>query len=562
MTFIIFAILFLPLIGSIFSGFLGRHVSKRVVSIFSVGSVFTAFLLALFAFLNMEGILTFFSVDFGEGKEIVAKLFEWITAGQFSVDFGLLLDPLSMLMVLVITGVGFLIHLYSVGYMEHDGDYSRYFAFLNLFTFSMLALVLADNFLLLFFGWEMVGLCSYLLIGFWFNKNSAALAAKKAFIVNRIGDFGFLLGIFMIFAIFGTLDYFEVFANVGLLEKGGLAATAIGLLLFVGAAGKSAQIPLYVWLPDAMEGSTPVSALIHAATMVTAGVYMISRTSGIYELAPIALGVIAVLGALTALLAALIAIANNDIKRVLAYSTVSQLGYMFLATGVGAYSAAMFHMTSHAFMKALLFLAAGSVMHAMADETDIRKMGGLRKKIPVTWAVFLVGVLAMSGLPPLVGFFSKDLILENVFLDGNTLLWVVGVATAMFTAFYLLRAYFLTFHGEKRYDEKVVHPHESPPVMLIPLVVLAGLSIVGGLLWVAIPGGFAPLEHFLKPVLDTYHHESDYSTIWMLIGISVASSRGWDCACLHALRKRIGFRRSTEEAGSNPYIDGEQVLCR
>jgi len=531
MHFIVYAILFLPLLGAIINGFLGRRFSKGLVGWIACGSVGIAFLLSVLSLLEMESVINLFAqfpADV-EHKSLVAPLFDWISVGDFSVNFSLLLDPLSMLMLMVITGVGFLIHVYSVGYMAHDKDFSRYFAFLNLFSFSMLALVLADNFLLLFFGWEMVGLCSYLLIGFWFNKESAALAAKKAFIVNRIGDFGFLLGIFLIFAVFGTLDYAGVFgAAEGTLVAGGIAATAIGLLLFVGAAGKSAQIPLYVWLPDAMEGPTPVSALIHAATMVTAGVYMIARTHVLYGLAPDAMAVVALLGALTAILAAAIAIGNNDIKRVLAYSTVSQLGYMFLAVGVGAYSAAMFHMTSHAFMKALLFLAAGSVMHAMSDETDIRKMGGLKDKIPVTWIVFLVGVLAMSGIPPLVGFFSKDLILENVFFaPGGTLLWVIGVATALMTAFYLLRAYLITFHGEARYDKSEVHPHESPPVMLWPLRILAAASVLGGVLWIALPGvGWAPLEHFLESVVHTVHHDVEASTLWMLLGISVIVALG------------------------------------
>jgi NADH-quinone oxidoreductase subunit L len=506
---------------------------KRAVGLIGCLSIAGAFGISLWAFLELFN-------STAAKPEFAQTLFSWIATGNFSVDFSILVDPLSALMLLVITGVGFLIHVYSIGYMSHDEDYSRYFAWLNLFTFSMLVLVLASNFLLLFVGWELVGLCSYFLIGFWFTKNSAALAAKKAFVVNRIGDFGFMLGIFLIFALFGTLAYGDVFHDAnGVLTEG--LATAIALLLFVGAIGKSAQIPLYVWLPDAMEGPTPVSALIHAATMVTAGVYMIARTHVIFEMAPTALLVVAIVGALTALLAAAIALVSNDIKRVLAYSTVSQLGYMFLATGVGAYASGMFHLTSHAFMKALLFLGAGSVMHAMSDKTDIREMGGLRKKIPWTWMTFLVGVLAMSGLPPLVGFFSKDLILENVFFSGQTMLWVVGLFTAALTAFYLLRAYFLTFHGKPRYDESKIQPHESPPVMVWPLRILALLSIAGGILWIPFLG-FKPLENFLAPVFDhgdngahaVEHHGSIFglelgevalivlSVLVALIGIGIA----------------------------------------
>jgi NADH-quinone oxidoreductase subunit L len=373
---------------------------------------------------------------------------------------------------------------------------------LNLFTFSMLLLVLADNFLLLFVGWELVGLCSYLLIGFWFTKPSAAAAAKKAFIVNRIGDFGFMIGLFLVFAAFGTFDYSEVFAQAStVLVYGGALALAITLLLFVGAVGKSAQIPLYVWLPDAMEGPTPVSALIHAATMVTAGVYMVARTHALYELAPVSLAVVAAIGAATAFFAATMALFNNDIKRVLAYSTISQLGYMFMATGVGAFAVGMYHLTGQAFTKALLFLAAGSVMHALGgEETDMRKMGGLRVKLPHTWAVFLIGALSMSAIFPFVSFFSKDLILEEAFVQGRWGLWLLGLLTAMLTAFYMLRAYFLTFHGKPRYDVNTVKPHESPPVMLWPLWGLAALATVGGLLWISWLG-FTPLKDFLAPVL-------------------------------------------------------------
>jgi NADH-quinone oxidoreductase subunit L len=491
---LVWIVLVLPLLGAVVNGLFGRRMPKRWVSWIGPGSVGLAFVAALWVLLDL---LTFPPDE----RFFALTLFDWIPAGGLDAKFSLLIDPLSTLMILVVTGVGFLIHAYSVGYMGHDPDYSRYFSWLNLFTFSMLLLVLADNFLLLFVGWELVGLCSYLLIGFWFTRPSAAAAAKKAFIVNRVGDFGFMIGLFLIFAAFGTFNYSEVFAQAStVLAYGGALALAITLLLFIGATGKSAQIPLYVWLPDAMEGPTPVSALIHAATMVTAGVYMVARTHVLYELAPVSLAVVAAIGAVTAFFAATMALFNNDIKRVLAYSTISQLGYMFLATGVGAFAAGMYHLTSHAFMKALLFLAAGSVMHALGgEETDLRKMGGLRSKLPTIWAVFLIGSLAISGIPPLVGFFSKDLILEETFLSGNTTLWALGLLTAALTAFYMLRAHFLAFHGKPRYDADTVHPHESPPVMLWPLRGLAVLTIAGGVLWISWLG-FTPLADFLEPV--------------------------------------------------------------
>lgn len=491
---LIWLVLLLPLLGSVINGLFGRHMPKPLIGWVACGSIGIAFLLSVRVLLDLLALPP-------DERMFTQTLFDWIVTGNLSSQISLLVDPLSTLMLLVVTGVGFLIHVYSVGYMGHDPDYSRYFSWLNLFMFSMLLLVLADNFLLLFVGWELVGLCSYLLIGFWFNKHSAAAAAKKAFIVNRVGDFGFMIGLFLLFATFGTFDYLNIFESAGgVLPYGSLLATTITLLLFAGAVGKSAQIPLYVWLPDAMEGPTPVSALIHAATMVTAGVYMVARTHVLYELAPVSLAIVAAIGAVTALMAASIALVNNDIKRVLAYSTVSQLGYMFLAAGVGAFSAGMFHLTSQAFTKALLFLAAGSVMHALGgEETDMRKMGGLSRKLPWTWAIFLIGALSMSGIFPFVAFFSKDLILEEVFVSGNRALWLIGLLTVLLTAFYMLRAHFLTFHGKPRYDEKAVHPHESPPVMLWPMRGLAALALFGGMLWISFIG-FAPLNEFLKPV--------------------------------------------------------------
>ncbi len=492
----VWLVLALPLVGALYNGLRGARASKRTVGAVACGSVGLAFLVGIYVLVSLLG-------HPAEERQFTQTLFDWISIGSFDVAFSFLVDPLSVLMILVVTGVGFLIHVYSIGYMGEDEAYSRYFAWLNLFTFSMLLLVLADNFLLMFMGWELVGLCSYLLIGFWFTRPSAAQAAKKAFVVNRVGDLGFMIGLFVLFATFGTFDYLTIFQQAPeTLALGGGLVTAITLLWFVGAAGKSAQIPLYVWLPDAMEGPTPVSALIHAATMVTAGVYMVVRANVLYQLAPVTLGVIAAIGAVTALFAATIALVNNDIKRVLAYSTVSQLGYMFLATGVGAFAVGMYHLTSHAFMKALLFLGAGSVMHAMADRTDMREMGGLRQKIPWTAIVFLIGALGLSGIPPFVGFFSKDLILEETFATGHIVLWLVGVGTALLTAFYMLRAYFMTFEGEPRYNESDVHPHESPHVMLGPLGGLAALSTVGGALWISL-AGFAPLEHFLEPAIAT-----------------------------------------------------------
>jgi NADH-quinone oxidoreductase subunit L len=429
-------------------------------------------------------------------------VYRWIGAGDFQANFALQIDPLSAVMLLVVSGVSFLIHVYSTGYMAEDRGYARYFTYLNLFVFSMLLLVTANNFLVLYVGWELVGLCSYLLIGFWYERKAAADAGKKAFIVNRIGDFGFALGVMLIFVTFGSLDYQDVFAGAPqMLAVGSVTATAITLLLFLGATGKSAQIPLYVWLPDAMEGPTPVSALIHAATMVTAGVYMVARTHALFELAPFSLSVVATIGAATAFYAATIALVQTDIKRMLAYSTISQLGYMFLAVGVGTYAAGIFHLTTHAFFKALLFLGAGSVMHALGGEANMLKMGGLRLKLPVTYWSFLVGALAISGFPGFSGFFSKDAILWQAFASprGSTILWGIGLVTAALTAFYALRAVFLTFHGEPRLTaEAEGHIHEPPSNMALPMVLLAAL---GGYLGLpGILGGSDAFGSFLAPV--------------------------------------------------------------
>ena len=479
-------IVLFPLLGAVFNLFLGPRYGRRVVNWVSPGMVFLAFCFAFAAFVQLP-----------DGGALVDSVYPWIYSGALQVDMVLRVDPLSGTMIMVITGVGFLIHVYSVGYMAHDDDVVRYFAYLNLFTTAMLLLVLGDNILLLFVGWEGVGLCSYLLIGFWYTDDAKASAGKKAFIVNRIGDAGFLLGLFLLFWSLGahgvwTLSFSEIEAHAAVLPVP--TVTLICLLFFVGAAGKSAQIPLYVWLPDAMAGPTPVSALIHAATMVTAGIYLIARMHFLYSLSHTALAVVAVVGAVTALFAATIALVQTDIKKVLAYSTVSQLGYMFLGLGVGAYAAGVFHVMTHAFFKALLFLGAGSVIHGMSEEQDIRKMGGLKTKMPTTYGTFAIGCLAIAGFPFLSGFFSKDLILEHAFGSphGSPLLWLMGTLGAGLTAFYMFRLFFVTFWGENRSDPEVArHIHESPQAMTIPLVVLAILSLIGG--YFTLPELLSPL---------------------------------------------------------------------
>ena len=521
----------LPLAGAAINGFLGRRSSKTAVTTIALVFPGLAFALALWIAFGFSSA----AAPYG------CHLAHWIRSGSFSADFAFYLDQLSLVMLLVVTGVGFLIHVYSVGYMSEDPSYYRFFTYLNLFMFFMLTLILANNYLLMFIGWEGVGLASYLLIGFWFTKDSAASAGKKAFIVNRIGDFGFLIGLFLIIQHFGSLNFTEVFSKVQPLPaetSGAGLLTAIGILLMVGACGKSAQIPLYVWLPDAMEGPTPVSALIHAATMVTAGVYMVSRSHVIFERAPMALTVVAIIGTLTALFAATIGITQTDIKKVLAYSTVSQLGYMFMACGVGAFSAGIFHLMTHAFFKGLLFLGAGSVIHAVGGEQDMRKMGGLRSYIPWTTAVMGVATLAIAGIPPFAGFWSKDEILWKAFSSehGSWIYWLIGVITAFITSFYMFRLLFMTFagdyrgahvddHGHGTHDAHGGHghgePHESPAVMLIPLMILAVLSLVGGL--VGIGNGF---EHFLAPVFgsvpEAAGEAASHGTELLLMGISVA----------------------------------------
>src|SRR6202167_965369 len=494
-------ILALPLLGSAINGLFGKAFSKLLVNTFAVGSVALSFVAAA------EAVREFFLLAPSQ-IPFVKSYFTWLMGGEatahpFRVDFALQIDQLTVVMLMVVTFVGMLIHIYSTGYMAHEDGYYRFFCYLNLFMFFMLTLVTGANLIVMFVGWEGVGLCSYLLIGFYFLKKSAVDAGKKAFIVTRIGDFGFTVGILMVFATFGTVTFGEIFPQVGSISTPVL--TTICLLLFTGAIGKSAQLPLYVWLPDAMEGPTPVSALIHAATMVTAGVYMVARMNPLFSRAPAAMLVVAIVGAVTAFYTATIGLVQTDIKKVLAYSTVSQLGYMFLACGVGAYGAGIFHLMTHAFFKGLLFLAAGSVIHAMGGEQDMRKMGGLRKKIPITYWTMFAGTLAIAGVPLFSGFFSKEAILDAA-KDGpfaNVPLWTLGILGAMLTSFYMFRLLFLTFFGEPRYDEHKVHVHESPKNMTVPLMLLALLAVGGG--WFALPtmiGGPDHFANFLRPVFE------------------------------------------------------------
>src|SRR5262245_54605925 len=529
-----FAILWLipviPLLGATINGIFGKRLPKKAIGIIGAGSIALSFLISLRLFIAMLNVPE-------SELPIIRNYFMWIQSGQFQAQFGLMLDHLTGLMILIVTGVGFLIHIYSIGYMSHEEGFYRYFAYLNLFVFFMLTLVLANNFLLMFVGWEGVGLCSYLLIGFWFKRKSATDAGKKAFIVNRVGDFGFILAIMLIYWTFERVDFQGVFlqlqnATLFAVEPLGSVGvlTTICLLLFLGAAGKSAQFPLYVWLPDAMEGPTPVSALIHAATMVTAGVYMVARSGELFNHAPGALLVVASVGIFTAVFAASIGLVQTDIKKVLAYSTVSQLGYMFLACGAGAYAAGIFHLMTHAFFKALLFLGAGSVIHGLNGLQDIRKMGGLRHLMPWTYRTFLVGTLAITGMPGLAGFFSKDAILWAAwnYPDYGKLLWSLGVVTAGFTSFYMFRLVILTFHGSPRYSEhEVHHVHESPGLMLAPLIILAILSIVSGYIGVpAILGGSDHLRQFLTPGAGETESESLGSgqVQTVLMGISTGAA--------------------------------------
>jgi NADH-quinone oxidoreductase subunit L len=514
-------ILLFPALGVVFNLFFGARSGRGAVNVVGPGVMFAAFGVATWAFLTL--------LRMPPGGVLVTHLWGWIEAGPFHADLGLRVDALSGVMVMIVTGVGALIHLYSVGYMAHDEDFARFFTYMNLFALSMLILVLADNLLMMFIGWEGVGLCSYLLISFWYTNPQFAYNGRKAFVVTRIGDAGFLLGIFTIVATLGahgvwTVNFVELRNNATLL--GPAAATAACFLLFIGATGKSAQIPLYVWLPDAMVGPTPVSALIHAATMVTAGVYMIARLGFMFTMAPGTLDLVATIGAMTALFAASIALVQPDIKKVLAYSTISQLGYMFLGVGSGAYASGIFHVMTHAFFKGLLFLCAGSVMHALGGEQDMNKMGGLRKKIPITFWTMFIATLAISAIFPFSGYFSKDLILDSAYESGHFWLWLIGVVTAGLTSFYMFRLIFMTFFGESRVDpDKVPHIHESPAVMTIPLIVLAILATVGG--WVNIPDQLlwgdtfvrflAPAVGNFKPVVEA----SSFDLSLLAIGASL-----------------------------------------
>jgi NADH-quinone oxidoreductase subunit L len=500
-------IVLVPLLGAVVNGLLNRRIPRQAAGLLACAAVGISFVMSVVVFLRLTGMPA-------DGRFVSDTVATWMGLGNFRVDLAFSMDPLSAVMALVVTGVGFLIHIYSLGYMSHDAGFQRFFTYLNLFIFAMMTLILGENLLMLFVGWEGVGLCSYLLISFWFSDEANAAAGKKAFVVNRVGDFGFLLGIFLI----GThllphMDGSEgVFSFQTMQHHADLlapAATAICLLLFVGATGKSAQIPLYIWLPDAMAGPTPVSALIHAATMVTAGVYMVARMNFLYIQSETALMVVAVVGAATAFFASTIALTQNDIKKVLAYSTVSQLGYMFLACGVGAFAYGIFHVMTHAFFKALLFLGSGSVIHAMSDEQDMRVMGGLKKKLPITFWTFLIGTFAIAGVFPLAGFFSKDEILWKAFSSeyGSKILWLIGFIAAGMTAFYMMRLVVLTFFGENRATPEVQsHIHESPATMTMPLVVLAVLSVVGG--WIGWPhfmGGGAWFSQWLEPVFSVAH---------------------------------------------------------
>jgi NADH-quinone oxidoreductase subunit L len=551
----------LPFAGFLINGTLGRKLPRALVS--AVALLFTLIpaLLVLWLWITMKSA--------GAPESITSNLGPWIQITGLTVNFSFFVDHLTLIMLGVVTGVGFLIHIYSVGYMAEEEGYWRFFAYLNLFMFFMLVLVLSSSFLLLFVGWEGVGLASYLLIGFYFKKDSAANAGKKAFIVNRIGDFGFLLAMFLLVAHFGSLDFSKIFSAISQHAEwqGAGFITSIALLLVLGATGKSAQIPLYVWLPDAMEGPTPVSALIHAATMVTAGVYMVARCHTLFDRSPAALTVVAVIGAATAIFAACIGLVQHDIKRVLAYSTVSQLGYMFLACGVGAFESGIFHLMTHAFFKALLFLGAGSVIHALSGEQDMRKMGGLAKRIPVTYWTMTMGVIAIAGIPPLAGFFSKDEILYRAFTSTNPLgklLWLVGLITAGMTSFYMFRLWYKTFWGEPRFEEhpshseaehhaeeaghdpgQAAHPHgvhESPLVMTVPLMILAVLSVIGGLVGIPIAfGGSDEAEHFLEPVFNEPFANPGSHSLEVglaLVSISVAVL-GWYVARVFYYKKPL-----------------------
>lgn len=511
----------LPLIGFLIIGLGRNRLPHALIGILGSGVVILSFILSCVLFADV-----YQARALEQNASFTVSVFDWIQVGNLKIGLSFLVDPLSSIMLLIVTGIGSLIHIYSTGYMKTDPGFGKFFSFLNLFIFFMLLLVLGSNYLVMFIGWEGVGLCSYLLIGFWYKNSAFASAGKKAFVMNRIGDLGFLLAVITIFVTFGSIEFASVFPQAAGMNMGDSTLLLITLLLFVAATGKSAQIPLFTWLPDAMAGPTPVSALIHAATMVTAGIYMIARSNILFTLSPITLQVVAVVGLATAILAAAIAITQNDIKRVLAYSTVSQLGYMFLGLGVGAFTGAFFHVITHAFFKALLFLGAGSVIHAMSNEQDMRSMGGLKKKLPITFITMLIATIAIAGIPPLSGFFSKDEILAHAFAS-NKALWIGGFIGALFTSFYMFRMLFLTFYGKFRgtYEEEK-HVHESPVSMTFPLIVLAVLSLVGGLINLPeVLGGNHGLASFLTPVFAdsaavTGAFSLDHNTEYVLMAIS------------------------------------------
>jgi len=541
-------IILFPLIGVIINGLLGPKIkNEKVIGTIGSGVIGLSFAIAALIFGEM------LSAPVEERKHIV-ELFRWIAAGSLDIFVAYQVDQLSILMTLIVTGVGFVIHVYSIGYMHGERGFARYFSYLNLFIFAMLTLVLADNFLLLFLGWEGVGLCSYLLIGFWydkkFEKGTTSGAATKAFIVNRIGDFGFLIGMFLIFVTFGSFNFEAIFTKAEGLSVGDTTIFWITLLLFIGCTGKSAQIPLYVWLPDAMAGPTPVSALIHAATMVTAGVYLVARASVLYALAPVTMEIISIVAIFTAILSATIGLVQNGIKKILAYSTISQLGYMFLGLSVGAFTSGIFHLMTHAFFKACLFLGAGAVIHAMNGEENIQKMGGLKSKLPITYWTFLIASLAIAGFPGTAGFFSKDEILWKAFSQGSIILWILGVLGAGLTAFYMFRLASLTFHAEPRWDTGV-HPHEAPKTMTVPLITLAVLSLLGG--FVGVPsslGGGNSVEHWLEPVFEKAHaklalvHHYAESTEYTLMVISVLVALSGISLALYIYIKRIEIAKN------------------
>ena len=513
---LVYAIILLPLLGFLINGLFGKNLPKMVVGTLATLVVFVSFCITVSLFLKFDA----------ESQPVIVRAFEWFRISGIQINFCFQIDQLSLMMMMIITGIGSLIHLYSIGYMSHDKGFYKFFTYLNLFIFSMLLLVMGSNYLILFIGWEGVGLCSYLLIGFWYTNKEYGAAARKAFIMNRIGDLGMIIGIFMIASQTNAVDFLSVAENSSKFALDSPIIIFITGSLFIGAMGKSAQIPLFTWLPDAMAGPTPVSALIHAATMVTAGIYLVVRSNFLFSLAPTTMDGILFIGLLTALVAAFIGLRQNDIKKVLAYSTVSQLGFMFVAVGIGAYTTAMFHLMTHAFFKALLFLGSGSVIHAMSDEQDMRLMGGLKKKIPITHITFLIGTLAISGFPFLSGMISKDEILTNAY-GKNPIIWVILFAIAAMTAIYMFRAYYLTFHGEFRGTaEQEKHLHESPKTMTIPLIILAGLSVVGG--FINLPhfighGNYSKLAHWLESiyVYDVELPEVAFGTEMILLGLTV-----------------------------------------